>query len=151
MTPVRAPVDLRILPAIRAEAERQSSALLEAVRRHHGLMSDHTEGCVVEAHLDLLCDLTRPASRDVVARLVASAAGMDPTSGTTFKRIEIGGAPHPTWHLASATFAHVWVSAPADGWYGGWWIHFISGISEVTDPAEALRLIATHVLRSTDV
>ena len=64
---------LREIPAVRELAERQASECAEAIRTHHGLMSDHTEAAMFAAHVDLLCDLTRPASRDAVARLVAES------------------------------------------------------------------------------
>ena len=118
--------DLRDLPAIRAEAERVASALLEAVHLHHGLMSDHTEGCVVEAHLDLLCDLTRPASRDAVARLVAKRSGWD--IGTLITDLESG---------QPSTLARLCQKAK------------IPNPGLILGPAKALRLIAIATLGAT--
>lgn len=91
MTPLR---DIR---AVRELAEQQAGDLLDAIRRHRGMMSDHTEGAVVEAVLDLLCDLSRPASRDAIVRLVAERVGLE------------GGATAPL-ALIAARVLHVAVA-----------------------------------------
>lgn len=118
--------DLRDLPAVRAEAERLANEF------HARLFGRATDGQRLdawrEAHLDLLCDLTRPASRDAVARLVAAKLGW--LFGALVNDLESGRAA-----TMAALFREVGVATT----------------STTTDPAEALRLIATHVLRSDNV
>ena len=76
---------LRDIPAIQAESERLAREFLgsaDAAFRAAGWDTDtihggedYTEDALrlfAAAHLDLLTDLTRPASRDAVARLVAA-------------------------------------------------------------------------------
>lgn len=60
---------LRDLPAIRKLAERQTCDVVDALHAHRGMLSEHTEGALVEAHLDLLSDLSRPASLSAVGLL----------------------------------------------------------------------------------
>lgn len=116
---------LREIPAIRALAGRQTADLVDALHAHRGMLSDHTEGALVEAQLDLLWDLERPASRDAIARLIAEVIG---------------------WDAFDVTKA---VESSAEMLAG---LYRVAGLPElprwepVPPPAEALRLIAIAVL-----
>ena len=112
------------------------------------------------------CALTRPASRDAVARLVAEAVGLE--CGATAPDIgrfvcgehccdgDLGRmvpCARPIWSMMGADEMQMVTFADCpdpDEWDGDERRH-VRGISTITDPAEALRLIATHVLRSDNV
>ena len=161
--------DLRTLPAIRAEAERLACEVYEAQSKTlyaHGmgpsllweLLPEQMRVAYVGAHLDLLCDLSRPASRDVVARLVAAKLGW-PVGDT---------APMLYWTPRHRGPCDHDGAPEGDDWPEGWWLqgtdghlHFFTGADWCPDDftmivdlpngrehaAEALRLIALHVLR----
>lgn len=128
--------------------------VLDAIRQHRGLMSDHTEGAVVEGVLTLLCDLTRPESRDAVARLVAEAVGLK------------CGATAPGWRQTTGSLggwvivagprardAHEFVTrAPhqARGNLPSRGVTLATALLGVIDPAEALARIAVQVLGAAD-
>lgn len=166
--------DLRTLPAIRAEAERLARDFLGAADvafRAAGWDTDLIHGgedyaedalrLFAAAHLDLLCDLTRPASRDAVARLVAEKVGlvrgatapillrikgMDPStiwSLSVRSDIDMDKSPSVTVDQRGFVEPGAFPDSPI--------ATVVPGISAITDPAEALRLIALHVLRSPDV
>jgi len=139
--------DLRTLPAIRAEAERLARETYEAQSKTlyaHGmgpsllwdLLPERMRTAYVGAHIDLLRDLSRPASMDAVARLVAARLGVK------------CGAIAPPLSLLRRGGVPTWCLGGEDGWQ---WItnDLVPGICPVTitDPADALRLIALHVLR----
>lgn len=67
----------RLDAAIRVEAETLAGDLIRAAHVQHGMMSAHTEGAIVEAYIDLLRDLSRPASMDAAARRLAKAVGLE--------------------------------------------------------------------------
>lgn len=116
---------------------------------------------LIEAQLDLLTDLTRPASRDAVARLVAEAVWLGcGATAPDFRRFTCGehccdgkrGRMTPCdrkiWSMMGADETQMVIFADCpdpDEWGGGERRH-VPGISEVTDPAEALALIAAAVL-----
>ena len=107
------------------------------------------------------CALTRPASRDAVARLVAEAVGLE--CGATAPDIgrfvcgehccdgDLGRmvpCARPIWSMMGADETQMVVFADCpdpDAWDGDERRH-VPGISAVTDPAEALTLIALAVL-----
>ena len=155
--------DLRTLPVIRAEAERLANeswaCCRVGLRRVFGLHaaiempSREVRDAALEAHIDLLCDLSRPASMDAVARLVAAKVGL--VCGATapeFKRT-VGGDGwlfRAGWGAPEVEFVEgvrKWTTfnpiRPTDFFLAA----SLDGIGTITDPAEALRLIATHVLR----
>lgn len=74
---------LMALPALCKRAEEQARDLFvarytDAARGHRDWAEDDNEReLCIRAHLSLLADLTRPASRDAVARLVAEALGLE--------------------------------------------------------------------------
>ena len=160
--------DLRTLPAIRAEAERLARETYEAQSKTlyaHGmgpsllweLLPERMRTAYVGAHIDLLCDLSRPASMDAVARLVAAKVGL--VCGATapeFKRT-VGGDGwlfRAGWGAPEVEFVEgvrKWTTfnpiRPTDFFLAA----SLDGIGTITDPADALRLIALHVLRSPDV
>lgn len=163
--------DLRDLPVVRAEAERMVSeryALAHALTLMHGTIPGgyvRDRSIDVAAELALLTNLTRPASRDAVARMVAEEVGMFPFDGTTattlatapgFGRFVCGEHNNddddlvtcrlPVWTMALCdrhdlvmmTFASCGCDTDDR--------RIVPGISTVTDPTEALRLIALRVL-----
>ncbi len=154
--------DLRDIPAIRAEAERLAAehhtALARVINRsdldtqaptlpawEH--LSPSYREMRVEAHLDLLCDLSRPASRDAVARLVAAKVGM--FCHDTAPLFERHGAD---WKMVGPNGQAWWFVTGGHPWlslYGatGWTI--IADLSP--DFQEAIRAIALHVLGASDV
>lgn len=72
--------DLRQLPAIRALAEERAAAVQNAIARRSYIASWADKPSVerdirIDAHLDLLCDTSRQASRDDLAALIAKAIG----------------------------------------------------------------------------
>ena len=155
---------LRNIPAIRKLAEEQAREQLAAERAfvaretsYAYVVSKEDEWVRVEARLDLLCDLTRPASRDAVARLVGNNLGW-PVSVT---------APSFYWTPAERGSCDADGAPIGDDWPAGWWLHdadgnirfftdadwcpgdftMIAGIPHGSEhDAEALTLIATHVL-----
>lgn len=166
---------LLALPALRrlaeAAARETHDATVRAIKaRHHGSYGQSLIDALppmwadVDAHLTLLCDLTRPASRDAVARLVAEAAGLE--CGATEPDLgryvcgehccdgEIGRmvpCARPVWSMMGANETQMVLFAdcpdPAE-WDGDERIH-VPGISAITDPTEALTAIALHVLERT--
>ena len=84
----------------------------------------------VAAQVELLSDLSRPASRDAVARLVAEAVGLDTTGGVIVT---------PTAHRRAKI--RDWI---VEDWNGATYAALRT--SKVTDPTEALTLIALHTL-----
>jgi hypothetical protein len=72
------PADPRLaaLPALRKRAEEEARDLFvarhtDAARGHRDWLEDDNERELsIRAHLSLLSDLTRPASRDAVARII---------------------------------------------------------------------------------
>ena len=154
-------IDLRDLPAIRAEAEHQAEERQDALARRSYLcawrdMPRSSRDIRIAAHLDLLCDLTHPASRDAVARLVAARVGLvcgatAPTllrikgvgSGTIWSlsvRSDTDMSKSPSVTIDQRVFVepNVFPDSPLST--------VVPRISVITDPTEALRLIALHVL-----
>lgn len=137
--------ELRDVAAVRRLAEERAQAFHRAVykRPTGGTRLDEW----VEAQLDLLCDLARPESRDAVARLVAEAVGLEcGATAPAFERVD-----DPAWMLV------VWKDGSCPSHYFvdevtlmGHYTN-VPGIDDVTDPVEALRLIALHVLGESDV
>ena len=159
---------LPAFPELRALAEAQARALYGAFPSQRGPFPAR-DGCgltvhaptpweeqgadfrasLIDAHLALLRDLSRPESRDAVARLLAAKVGL--ACGATapgWYSDDDGGRRHRRWYLEFvATDPHAdertfydpnvshggvsWVAAPS--------------ISTVTDPAEALRLAVVAV------
>lgn len=125
-----------------------------ATRAWYGVEEETT------AHLTLLCDLTRPASRDWWARYLAQRLGL--TVGATapdFGRYTCGEhccdgdngrmvpCSRPIWSLMAAdeTQLMMFADCPDPGeWDGGDRRH-VPGISALTDPAEALAAACIHV------
>ena len=127
---------LRDIPAVRALAEKQArdihNATVRVIRErypnHYGqslLDALPPMWADVDAQLDLLWDLERPASRDAIARLIAEVIG---------------------WDAFDVTKA---VESSAEMLAG---LYRVAGLPElprwepVPPPAEALRLIAIAVL-----
>lgn len=154
-------IDLRNIPAIRAEAEHQAEERQDALARRSYLcawrdMPRSSRDIRIAAHLDLLCDLTRPASRDAVARLVAAKLGIE-CGATAPILLRIKGVdPSTIWSLSvrsdidmdripSVTVDQRGFVEPG-AFPDSPIATVVPGISVVTDPAEALRLIALHVL-----
>lgn len=147
--------DLTTLPALRARAEKLA-------REHYiaqgGLALDWDHWIDGDertrreaAHLALLADLTRPASRDEVARLVGASlfSTLTLTSAVFYREHHRNG-----WEwvieVRTATGYHRCMFGETDA---GWdpdlaetYLRIIPGISAITDPAQALRLIAGAVL-----
>lgn len=105
----------------------------------------------IETEAHLLADLTRSASRDAVMRLVAKGLGMGLIIGASpFLLRESNGrldwqfggwGADVTWRFTDdATFAELLPFRAT----------LIPGISSVTDPAEALTLIAIATLGASD-
>jgi hypothetical protein len=161
---------LRDLPALRKRAEELAREARDAhVSAIWSALYDSYGQALVdalppmwayeEAHLSLLSDLSRPASRDAVARLVAEALGME--CGATAPEIRLlqfysDGEPNHSWLL-------VVTAQPARSGYRWWSFHsegedpdgaegwtLVPGISAVTDPTEAITLIALKVLGGPD-
>ena len=86
-----------------------------------------------------LCDLTRPDSRDAVARLVAAKVGIE--CGATAPELR-----QVTVALPSETESIGWALLGAPGEQYLFFDRNVPGISAITDPADALRLIASKVI-----
>lgn len=134
--------DLRDIPAIRAEAERVARDYYLAQGGHPLDWDSWIDGVErqqrTKAHLDLLADLTRPASMDAVARLVCAGTGF--SVGMLLTDLEpqdysCYGQPHDGIERLSRSFG---VTFPASS-------------APFTDTIEALRLIAIHVLGAANV
>lgn len=140
--------ELRNVAAVRRLAEERAQAFHRAVFGRFADGSRKTQW--VEAQLDLLCDLARPESRDAVVRLVAEKVELDTSAGLMLRR----SAPY--WILCAGPQVEdgeQWDgeldfgSTPS----GDWPRRQIFALATVADPAEALRIIALHVLGESDV
>ena len=167
------PADPRLmaLPALRdyAESEERDFYSLDVSIRGTSLgrwerMDREVKHICVTARLTLLSDLSRPASRDAVARLVAEAVGLE--CGATAPDIgrfvcgehccdgDLGRmvpCARPIWSMMGADETQMVVFADCpdpDAWDGDERRH-VPGISAVTDSAGALALIALTVLGTT--
>jgi hypothetical protein len=159
---------LAALPALRKRAEEEARERFEAVRASirannavaaMGLEWENAAGFVrdawTEAHLSLLSDLTRPASRRELTAMVAEAMGLE--CGATAPDLILApsfcdGERTHSWLLVGpagpAGFGRRWWSFHSEGedpdGADGWTL--VPGVSAVTDPTEALTLIAVSVL-----
>ena len=159
------PADPRLvaLPALRRVAEEEARTRLETAFRV-AKRFDISGQDAVAVELALLSDLSRPASRDAVARLVAEAVGLE--CGATAPDIgrfvcgehccdgDLGRmvpCARPIWSMMGADETQMVVFADCpdpDAWDGDERRH-VPGISAVTDSAGALALIALTVLGTT--
>lgn len=149
---------LRDIPAIRALAEREAgklwSAFVAASARNEALfvepwgkLNERYQSRWTEGMLDLLTDLRRPASRDAVARLVAGAVGLE--CGATAPMLHLRDSWRPArWvvvgHHDEREFTHERPSGYIAPNPGSWFL--IPALAGITDPAEALAIIADAVL-----
>lgn len=147
---------LRDIPAVRALAEREARALYERVKEHMQLLAatlitpawDAAPGvrCLyTEAMLDLLCDLTRPASRDAVARLVAESVGLECGATAPAFWSDCAAQDHSCYWLDANSVGFNFCALPRDPHDLTRHVH-IPALAGVTNPAEALALIADAVL-----
>lgn len=134
------PTTIHPFPELRALAEEEARALMCAMhapeweRRTRSAPRPVPEGwatadaamlqTLTESHLTLLCDLTRPASRDAVARLVAARVGTDLAG--VHQRLALPGFPL----LRLYDYCGVPDTAQGNGEHA---------------PAEALALIVRHL------
>lgn len=131
---------LRDLPPVRALAEERAREFLNALSGPAvtwEAMPDTPESRRikerhVETHLRLLTDLSRPGSRDAVARLVAAKVGADLSGGIVYtltQRTE-GGRKIKTWVVCDCNGDDFPVLAD----------------TKIMDPIEALQAMALAVL-----
>ena len=156
--------DLRTLPTIIAHAEAEARVRQDGLANRWPSIEDcppptwasmapAERQFLIDVELDLACDISRPASMDAVARLVAERIGF--VCGTTapeFKRT-VGGDGwlfRAGWGAPEVEFVEgvrKWTTfnpiRPTDFFLAA----SLDGIGTITDPAEALRLIALYVLR----
>lgn len=120
---------------IRKLAEVVALDLMTSLHSHHGMLSAHAEGALVEACLDQLCDLSRPASRDTMARWLARHHGS--TVGATAPGWGPSRRADTTrrWALGTPGEARLFFIDRAAADYE----RTVPGISAITDPAEAMR------------
>lgn len=83
----------------------------------------------VDAHVALLCDLSRPGSQDAMRRLLGVRYGLDPSGGIILTRQGPAGSKRRDWLL--------------EDWNGKQRV--VLKDSPITDPVRALR-IALHAL-----
>lgn len=153
---------LMALPALRKRAEEQAKALSEVCADTFALhmgadmpamyergwdgMHEDERDALTAAHLSLLSDLTRPESRDAVARLVAEALLVP----VEFSAPSLWRMAHTVWAFAAMSDCSEAVKND-----GVWFIptpgstadriRSVPALAGVTDPAEALTLIALAV------
>ena len=152
---------LAALPALRELAEREAREAADVAASvvdplfSWSWMSPDARERAITVRLALLSDLSRPASRDAVCRLVAERVGF-----------RCGPTAPGFCHTEASESARDNDGAPCgDGWPAGWWLSDpfggmqfftaedwcpddsvqIAGLPD-DDPIEALRLIALHVL-----
>lgn len=138
---------LRDLPPVRALAEKQAREFLNALSGPAvtwETMPDTPESRRikerhVETHLRLLTDLSRPASMDALARLVAAKVGIE--CGATAPELR-----QVTVALPDGTESNGWALLGAPGEQYLFFDRNVPGISAITDPAEALARVAIAVL-----
>lgn len=159
--------DIRQLPAIRALAEERARSYWSAVQ---GIVPtaapweqtpDYGKEVQIGAHLAIITDLSRPDSRDAIARLVAAKVGIEcGATAPDFARFVCGAhccdgergrmvpCSRPIWSMMGAdeTQMVTFADCPDPDEWGGDERRHVPGISAITDPAEALRLIALAVL-----
>ena len=133
------PADPRLMsmPALRRVAEEEARTRLETAFRV-AKRFDISGQDAVAVELALLSDLSRPASRDAVARVVAEAVGLEcGATAPEFAHYLWG------WQLGSPSRSRGFcgLGPSASSYY-----ILIPGIHDVADPAEALALIALAVL-----
>lgn len=97
-------------------------------------MSSAEREYLIAVELSLLSDLTRWQSRRAMERLVAEAVGLDVAGGVVFTRQARAGRKKGDWLMLD--------------WNGDEVV--VLRDTTVTDPAEALALVALHVLGSPD-
>ena len=152
------PTTIHPFPELRALAEEEARDIwtrhvrlfrerlpdMEVVADPH----DASDGfaVTVDAQVERLCDLTRPASRDAVARLVAKRLGLN--FGTTAPAFWIRDAEPPArWVLDGAWDDREFTYERPRGYVppepGGWLL--VPSLAGVTDPAESLALIVRHL------
>lgn len=150
------------LPAVAALATNEARAEYEAyAHAYHARYPNETlrpwgshdgdHGCFIAAQLALLSDLSRPASRDAVARLVAEAVGLE--CGATAPGLFLLTDPEPVWWLDCITGDDEKDADARCAFHDSprvamqtFLTQRVAGISAVTDPADALALIAIHIL-----
>ena len=143
--------DLAPVRALAAERARDvHDAAVRAIKaRHFGSYAQSLIDALppmwvdVDAHLDLLTDLTRPDSRDAVARLVAAKVGIE--CWATAPAFRFNEAMR-MWFLKDAREHSLDVGFASTMEHTQRRDVRVPGISAITDPAEALRLIALAVL-----
>lgn len=151
---------LRDLPPVRALAEERArevhDAAVRAIKARH--LGSYAQSIVdtlppmwvdVDAHLALLCDLSRPDSRDAVARLVAAKVGIE--CGATApqwaqEEYHVDGERTACWILSSKDRSVVFYGDYDSGPDGYSVYRRVSGVDNITDPAEALARVAIAVL-----
>ena len=148
--------DIRQLPAIRALAEERARSYWSAVQ---GIVPtaapweqtpDYGKEVQIGAHLAIITDLSRPDSRDAIARLVAAKVGIEcgatapefrQTTGSLGGWVLNGGKGVRSVHEFVTRAPH-----PARGNLPTRGVTLVPALLGVNDPAEALRLIALAVL-----
>ena len=136
---------LMALPALRKRAEEQAretrAMLVDLADRHDPVP---WEGTLAQANLTLISDLSRPASRDAVARLVAEALGLRiyATAPTLRRHLYTRGA---RWELGDGDLRCMWHGVPTDHPSASNYI-YAPDIAAAGDADEALTLIALAVL-----
>lgn len=108
---------------------------------------DHVRTLCIDTEIALLCDLTRWQSQRAMERLVADALGLDigPTAPSFYSSTSRRSDGLRFWCLGEDVY---WTSTH---WSDLECVYDDSptpGISDVTDPAEALTMVALHVLGS---
>ena len=140
-------------PELRALAEEEARAFASAWAGEFAAawlawdtLDPDTREKRIRTHLSLLCDLSRPASRDAVARLVAARLS-----------IPVECFAPSLWRMAATVWAFSAMSDCSGGVknVGVWFIptpgstaksiHSVPSLVGITDPAEALALIVRHL------
>lgn len=153
-------MNLTNIPAVRALAKRQARPRVDLAGIEHAKYPLHLM-VAAAVELAILCDLTRPESRDAIARLVAERVGLEVgATAPDFARFVCGEhccdgergrmvpCSRPIWSMMGAdeTQMVTFADCPDPGEWGGEARRHVPGVGTITDPGDALARIATHVL-----
>lgn len=131
---------------LREAATREANALFLAWGRNIDAYCADYRKQLIDVFAGCMADLSRPASRDHWARWLAERVGL--TVGATapgWTPDDDGGRWAKRWLLDTGDGGWVMFADPATGHVEGRWIK-VPGISDSTDPAEALRLACLSVV-----
>ena len=162
------PTTIHPFPELRAYAEQYAQERADARARYGhthdtggaswAAMGQVSRDIAVSVELNLLCDLSRDSSQDVIARMVAEKVGLPRESGAPTLFFYDGSRHRGAlrgWHMHAtnrhARYAQHRFCTDAENAIDAATSHpvypetHVPGICDVVDPAEALSMIVAHL------